>query len=332
MKKIISIVTPSFNQGHFIEETIQSILKQEGDFYLDYIIMDGGSTDNSVEIIKKYENLLENHCSIQKHKGLNFFVKPRKDFIYNNCSGINYRWFSKADNGQSDAINNGLKISKGNIVAFLNSDDVYLDNTFNTIINLFQKNNCDVVYGNGFYNNENGVITSLYNTKDINTNDIHNECFICQPTVFMKKEVIDTAGYFNELIRNSFDYEYWVRLWHADMKFLYTNTFLACSRMYAENKTSLNRKEIYYEILSIMLFYTKKYNTSWMFNFSNEFSFIRKVTDACNKILTNCATVYIRKLSSLRSHFFYKRYKKKSKYIIEYSNQSSIRIDSEERK
>src|SRR3972149_7029872 len=103
----VTIVTPSFNQGRFIGETIESVISQEGDFLLEYLIMDGGSTDNSVEVIKKYEDLL---------KGGGWPVR---------CRGIEYRWVSVKDNGQADAINKGFMASKGETLAWLNSDDVY---------------------------------------------------------------------------------------------------------------------------------------------------------------------------------------------------------------
>ena len=78
--KIISIITPSYNQDKFIEETIQSVLSQRGDFYIDYIIMDGNSNDNSVDIIKKYETQLKENCKVKKIDGLTYFVKEKNDF------------------------------------------------------------------------------------------------------------------------------------------------------------------------------------------------------------------------------------------------------------
>src|SRR3990170_2770087 len=109
MKKApkITIVTPSYNQGRFIEETIKSVLSQEGGFYIEYLIMDGGSTDNSVEVIKKYDRLL---------KEGRWPVK---------CLGITYSWASEKDKGQSDAINKGFRQARGDYIAWLNSDDTY---------------------------------------------------------------------------------------------------------------------------------------------------------------------------------------------------------------
>ena len=103
----ISIITPSYNQGQYLEETILSVINQNYP-NLEYIIIDGGSTDNSVEIIKKYEK------------------------------NISY-WVSEKDHGQSNAINKGLAIATGDIVAWLNSDDQYCEKSLDIISNTFKQ-------------------------------------------------------------------------------------------------------------------------------------------------------------------------------------------------
>src|SRR4030065_830719 len=102
---LVSVVTPSYNQGRYIEETIKSVLSQEGDFRIEYLIMDGGSTDNSVEVIKKYDRLL---------KEGRWPVK---------CLGITYSWTSEKDKGQTDAINKGFAGCTGEILNWINRDD-----------------------------------------------------------------------------------------------------------------------------------------------------------------------------------------------------------------
>jgi glycosyltransferase involved in cell wall biosynthesis len=103
----ISIITPSYNQAEFIERTIQSIFSQNYPD-IEYIVMDGGSTDGTVKILKKYSDQII--------------------------------WKSEKDNGQSDAINKGLKIATGEIVAYLNSDDTYEPGTLKKVADFFQKN------------------------------------------------------------------------------------------------------------------------------------------------------------------------------------------------
>ena len=115
----ISIVTPSFNQGRFLERTILSVLNQNYP-NLEYIVMDGGSTDESVEIIKKYENYLA-------------------------------YWISEKDNGQSDAIKKGFQKSTGEILAWLNSDDIYLSGALRGVAGFFRDGKgTEVVYGNRY--------------------------------------------------------------------------------------------------------------------------------------------------------------------------------------
>jgi len=134
MNDIVTIVTPSYNQGQFIEETINSVLSQEGDFFIQYIIADGGSTDNSVEIIKKYEKLL----------------KEKKYPV--RCKGIEYIWWSRKDRGQSHAINQGFKIAKGDILAWINSDDYYEPGAFDYIFDMFRKHpHIDMIYGDCYF-------------------------------------------------------------------------------------------------------------------------------------------------------------------------------------
>jgi len=97
MKKndvVISVVTPSFNQGLYLEETIKSVINQKGDFKIDYIIVDGGSEDNSLDIIRYYEKLIETK---------NWQIQ---------CRGIAYRWISEKDRGQAEAVNKGLKLAR----------------------------------------------------------------------------------------------------------------------------------------------------------------------------------------------------------------------------
>src|SRR5262245_45147166 len=105
---IFSIITPSYNQGQFLGETIESVISQSGAFSIDYIIVDGGSTDNSVDIIRQYDERL--------HRG-GWPVK---------CQGISYRWVSEQDKGQADALMKGFLMAKGNIFAWVNSDDTYI--------------------------------------------------------------------------------------------------------------------------------------------------------------------------------------------------------------
>jgi glycosyltransferase involved in cell wall biosynthesis len=181
----IAIVTPSLNQGQFIEKTIRSVLLQ-GYPDLEYIIMDGGSTDGSCEIIKRYEKWLTH-------------------------------WQSAPDRGQSNAINMGFALAQGNILAWLNSDDHYCPNALSQVAEsaAHQKNfsaivgacrQVDEVYGR----------TSLILPRRLTRQDIvpwyFGENQIAQPSCFMMAWAVKKAGPFREDLHYVFDYEYWLRL------------------------------------------------------------------------------------------------------------------------
>lgn len=262
MRNIISIITPSYNQGQFIAETIESVISQKGDFYIDYIIMDGGSTDNTVKILEKYENIFKNgKYPIQ-------------------CQGIEFRWFSEKDKGHADAINKGFKLAKGDIVAFLNSDDLYEKDCFSEIINYFKKDNSlGILYGQAFYIDEHSELSGFYGTKDVNKYSLFERCHICQPALFMRKEVLHKVGEFNTNIGNSIDYEYWLRAFFVKkIKFLMIRKVLACSRMYNKNKTMANRQEILLEYFVLMKRYNNScYHSRWIKTFVAEKSFVLKI-------------------------------------------------------
>lgn len=172
----ISIITPSYNQGNFIEETILSIVNQNYD-NLEYIIIDGGSTDNTIDIIKKYE--------------------PKIDY-----------WVSEPDKGQSHAINKGLKIATGEIVAWLNSDDIYLPNAFEKIIPAFENPAVYLTFGRTIAFNEKKELAVWW--KDYPDDKL---CFIGgspfppQPSTFYRKKLFEEQGEIDERYHYSMDYD-----------------------------------------------------------------------------------------------------------------------------
>lgn len=214
----ISIVTPSYNQSEFIAETIESVISQEGNFYLDYIIMDGGSRDGSVEIIIKYERLLQEGSWPVK------------------CLGLSYRWFSVPDGGQADAINKGFSIAEGEILAWLNSDDIYCPSALERVVKIDWRWT-DFCYGKGMWINREGDDITEYPTYPPNMHSLSITCTLCQPSVFLKKETYVMLGELRTNYDLVFDYEYWLRAVHARKTFQYIPSILAKSRMYVDNKT-----------------------------------------------------------------------------------------------
>lgn len=191
----ITIVTPSYNQGNFLGETIVSVISQQGDFFLDYIIMDGGSTDNSVEIIKKYESLLE-----------------RKEWPVR-CRGIEYRWLSEKDRGQSDAIIRGFRMAAGDILAWLNSDDRYLPGAIQKASSFLTTHpgTC-LVYGKALLGNSSGEIIGEYPSEAFDYKRLAESVILAQPAAFFRKDAFINSGGIDISLHYAMDYDLWIRM------------------------------------------------------------------------------------------------------------------------
>ena len=190
-----SIVTPSYNQGQFLAETIESVLSQEGDFSIDYHIVDGGSTDDSVDIIRHYDALLQ--------RG----EWPVK------CRGIRYRWISEKDNGQTDALMKGFRMSVGEVLAWLNSDDTYLPGALQTAADFF-RNHSDtgLLYGDAQYCDENGAGIGNYRTAEFDLEKLASVNFICQPAAFFRRAAFEAVGGLDGTLQFAMDYDLWIRI------------------------------------------------------------------------------------------------------------------------
>jgi glycosyltransferase involved in cell wall biosynthesis len=204
----ISIITPSYNQGQFIEETIRSVLLQ-GYPNLEYIIIDGGSTDNSVEVIKKYERWLA-------------------------------YWVSEPDKGQSAAINKGWKKSTGEILAWLNSDDLYFPHALNTIVKYFSMNpDSLVVYGNCDVLAKNGKRIDSIRNVPFNAYRLLYFNYIPQPSLFLRKRIFDKVELLDSALHYIMDWDLLLRVAITLKKkeIGYFPKTLSCLRMYHGCKT-----------------------------------------------------------------------------------------------
>ena len=220
MKPIISIVTPSFNQGKFIKRTIQSVLTQ-GINNLEYYIADGGSTDGTLDIIRKYNDRLS--------------------------------YVSEKDNGQTAAVNKGIKATTGDIIGWLNSDDIYYPGTLTSVIDYFSAHpDIDVVYGDARHIDENDQVIEPYYTEDWNYERLKEICFLCQPAVFFRRRLVAKAGLLDEHLHYCMDYEYWLRLGALTL-FARIRKVFAGSRMYQANKTLGARVLVHREINDMFL-------------------------------------------------------------------------------
>jgi glycosyltransferase involved in cell wall biosynthesis len=214
----LSIITPSYNQGKYLERTILSVLNQ-GYPNLEYIIIDGGSEDNSVEIIKRYEKYIA-------------------------------FWVSEKDKGQVDALNKGFRIATGDWLGFQNSDDVYFPGTLPYFGQVVTENpSYDIVYGDLFIIDQEDTVTELLKTVPYNLNSqliegmqIHNQ------SLFFKKELLEKYGMLSTKYQFAFDYEFVTRFTlDRVIKVKRVNQLSGALRVHQEAKSStiaeLGRKE-----------------------------------------------------------------------------------------
>ena len=237
--KIITIVTPSYNQGEFIEETIQSVLLQKGNFYIDYIIMDGGSIDNSVEIIGKYETLLAENCRTREQAGMEWYVKEKTDFQWNNCLGIGYRWQSGKDNGQVHALKKGLRMAKGDIYCWLNSDDIYVDSqVLQNVCTYFDRDpDLELLSGDGPFISKTGEKIKLHHVENINLKElIYLDYHILQPSTFFHKDIYDET-LLDEKFTCAFDANFFISMLYRGVNYKKVTDHFAAFRLYKEIKT-----------------------------------------------------------------------------------------------
>lgn len=207
----ISIVTPSYNQGAFIERTIRSVLNQNYP-NLEYIIIDGGSTDDSTEIIKRYQDKLA-------------------------------YWVSEKDRGQAHAINKGFRRATGDIVGWLNSDDEYCPGALETVAKTFTANNdVDFVFGNRITVDENGrILRDERHTRFSFSALVLYGMIVSQPASFWKRELFEKYGYLDESKRFCMDYDFFCRI-GAHIKAKHIRKHLARFRRHPSSKSSTIRK------------------------------------------------------------------------------------------
>lgn len=178
---LVSIVTPSYNQSFFLEETILSVLGQEN-VSIEYIIIDGGSTDGSVEIIEKY------------------------------AEGLAW-WVSERDSGQAEAINKGLAGSTGEFVAWLNSDDLYLPGAVAQAAAVLEANpEVGFVFGDAITIDTQGKHLNKLAFGDWGLSELMAFRIICQPAVFMRRSVLEQVGYLDTTYHYMLDHQLWLRL------------------------------------------------------------------------------------------------------------------------
>ncbi len=203
---LVSVVTPSLNQGRFIADTIESVLAQ-GYPHIEYLVVDGGSTDETLDVLRKYGNRL--------------------------------RWVSESDQGQSAAINKGWRQTEGEIVAWLNADDTYLPGAISRVVAFLQAHpEVDAVYGDCDYIDQAGRFLRRYPTRPYDYLDLVRNVvnYIPQPATFIRRRVLESVGYLDETLHYVMDFDYWLRL-GARHTLAYLPVRLATLRLHPEAKS-----------------------------------------------------------------------------------------------
>lgn len=207
---LVSIVTPSFNQGRFLEATICSVLEQDYP-NLEYLVIDGGSTDESVAIIQRYAHRLAH-------------------------------WESQPDRGQAHAVNKGLQLARGEILGWLNSDDLLASGAVQGAVQIFQSQpEIDVVYGRLARIDEIGkpIPTPMLpkDRVDFDRAQVIGECIVNQPGAFWRRRIMQQVGWLDERLIYSLDYQYWIRMALAGARFKRLDAVAASFRLSAGSKT-----------------------------------------------------------------------------------------------
>lgn len=178
---LVTIITPSYNQADFLEATIQSVLSQDYP-NLEYYIMDGGSTDGSVEIIQKYAGQLAG-------------------------------WVSEKDRGQADAVNKGFHLAKGSVVAWVNSDDYYLPGAVSAAVACLERSpDVGLVFGDVVSVNAAGQPFNVMTYGPWGLDELMQFNIIGQPAVFMRRDALERAGYLDISYHYMLDHHLWLRI------------------------------------------------------------------------------------------------------------------------
>ena len=208
----ISVVTPSYNQGQFIELAIKSVLEQNYPNF-EHIILDNCSTDQTIAILEKYPHLI---------------------------------WRSQPDRGQSHALNEGFSMATGEIIGWLNADDQYLSGCFDKIADSFANHpETDVAYGDYYWINEGGKIIQSRKELDFDIFILKylHVLYIPSTSTFFKQKIFQENNFLDTSLEYSMDYEFFLRLAHKKYKFLHIDAHLANFRWHKHNKSSIASKE-----------------------------------------------------------------------------------------
>lgn len=233
----ISIVTPSFNQAQFIERTLLSVATQDCPG-VDHVVFDASSTDGTQQVLARFADRLT--------------------------------WTSEADRGQAHAVNKGIAATRGDVIGWLNSDDVYYPGALRAVLQFFEAHpDVDVVYGNADHIDAGDRPLEDYPTEPWNLERLAEVCYICQPATFFRRRVIERFGALDETLHYCMDYEFWLRLGKAGARFARLESKLAGSRLHEQTKTLGARVKVHAEINDMMVRTLGRVPDRWLYNYAH---------------------------------------------------------------
>ena len=225
MSPTLSIITPSLDQASFLEAAIQSVL-QQGCEEVEYCVVDGGSRDASVEILTR--------------------------------QGSAIRWVSEPDRGQADAITKGFRMTRGDVLGWLNADDLFSPGALREVARHFHEDtDLMLLYGDAHHVDEMGKPLEAYPTRDFDLGVLAYHCFICQPACFFRRSLLEAVGGLDTGLQYAMDLDLWIRFGklqqrHPQWKFKHIPQVLASSRMHCSNKTLSRRRQSLEEIIGVV--------------------------------------------------------------------------------
>ena len=230
----MSVVTPCYNMAQYLPEAIESVLSQDYP-RIEYIVVDGGSTDDSLKVLERYKDRLS------------FTTGP--------------------DRGPSDAAAKGFERAHGEILAWLNADDSYLPGAIRTAVEYLQAHpQTDVVYGEGWWIDEQGAVISRYPTLSFDAKVLERDCFICQPAAFLRGAAYRRAPL--DPGEKSFDYDLWIRMSKAGCRFDSIAQFLANSRMHRGAMTIRAREQLFQASMRLLRRHYGYIPLSWIVGYT----------------------------------------------------------------
>ncbi len=240
----LSVIVPSFQQGPFIRECLNSLIEQDG-VNLEVIVFDSCSSDETRKVLREFRGLVDYHI--------------------------------EEDLGQAHAINKGLRICRGRFIGFLNSDDVLLPDSLKKVLEFWALNpSTDLLYGKARYIGSNGEVMEDYRTQDWDWEKFQGECFICQPATFWSRRIMDKIGFLDQTLHCSLDYDYWLRIVQAGGVVSHIDEYLACSRDYPETKTRNLRGRVFVENVKISLSRLGYVHSFWISQYMDYFKYEKR--------------------------------------------------------